>query len=85
MKVINANGLGQIRDFLVNNHKKGNELYLDCCESMILPWADEAEFQLGEGNPPVIELSCHNSVHGYTQTFTVSDAGLDCLPDDSDD
>lgn len=77
---INAAGLEEIRAFLVANHKRGEELYaedLPMVTDMLRAWAKDAEFQLAEGNPATIELKSFDSVHGYTQEFTVSAAGID--------
>jgi hypothetical protein len=39
--------------------------------------AADAEFSLSEGNGAVIELAARDSLRGVTQTFEISDAGLD--------
>jgi hypothetical protein len=39
-------------------------------------WARDAEFQMGEGNPPCIELRASQSVSGHTETFTVPSNGI---------
>jgi len=72
---VNANGLAQIAKFLRNNHKKG-EMIADNAD-MLRAWAQDAEFQLGAGNPASIEIRSYDSVHGYAQTFDISDEGLD--------
>ena len=72
--IINTIGLKEIRAFLAENHKLGGD-HFD--KSMLRAWADEAEFSLSEGNDAGIELKAYESVHGVTQTFTVSDAGID--------
>ncbi len=77
-KTVNEAGLEEIRAFLLENHKKP-DLYVGTTRitmDMLRAWAADAEFQLGEGNPASIELKSWDSVHGRTQTFTVSAAGL---------
>lgn len=76
---VNASGLEEIRAFLLANHKKpalyeGSD---SVTMGMLRAWAQEAEFSLGEGNDAGIEIKSWDSIHGRTQTFTVSAAGLD--------
>ena len=71
---VNEQGLNEIKEFLAANHKKGGD-YFD--RDMLLAWAADAEFQLAEGNSATIEIKSWNSIHGHTQEFTISDAGLD--------
>jgi len=79
LKTVNENGIEQIRTFLAENHiicKNGGVDYFT--HDNLLAWAEEAEFSLSEGNNAGIELRAFESIHGRTQTFTISDAGLDC-------
>lgn len=71
---VNANGLNQIHQFLAEHHKKGGD-HFD--KSMLLAWAADAEFQLAEGNPASIEIRSWDAVSGHTETFTISEEGLD--------
>jgi hypothetical protein len=71
---VNQHGLNEIKQFLAENHKKGGD-HFD--RAMLLAWAADAEFQLAEGNPATIEIKSFDSIHGRTQEFTISDAGLD--------
>jgi hypothetical protein len=71
---VNEQGLNEIKEFLADNHKKGGD-HFD--RGMLLAWAADAEFQLAEGNPATIEIKARDSIHGRTQEFTISDAGLD--------
>jgi hypothetical protein len=71
---VNDIGLHEIHDFLANNHKLGRAHFT---KQMLRAWAAEAEFSLSEGNDAGIELKAIDSVNGCTQTFTISDAGLD--------
>lgn len=71
---VNENGLTQIHQFLAEHHKKGGD-HLD--RSMLIAWAADAEFQLGEGNLASIELKSWDSLSGHTETFTISAEGLD--------
>ena len=73
IKTINATGLKEIHAFLADNHKKGG----DFSNTMLQAWATDAEFSLSEGNDAGIEIKATDSVFGRTQTFTVSDAGID--------
>ncbi len=74
IKTINTTGLAEIHAFLAENHKLGGDHFTP---SMLRAWAQDAEFSLAEGNDAGIELKSWDSVHGHTQTFTVSDAGID--------
>jgi hypothetical protein len=74
IKTINAIGLKEIHAFLADNHKLGGN-HFDT--SMLRAWAAEAEFSLSEGNDAGVEIKAYDSVHGCTETFTVSDAGID--------
>lgn len=69
---INEQGLYEIKEFLLANHKKGDHFTRDILKA----FAAEAEFQLAEGNSATIEIKSWESIHGYTQEFTISDAGL---------
>ena len=71
---VNEQGLNEIKKFLAANHKKGGD-HFD--RDMLLAWAADAEFQLAEGNPATIEIKSWDSIHGYTQEYCISDAGLD--------
>ena len=73
-KTVNAQGLQEIKTFLADNHKKGDEHFN---KEILKAWASDAEFQLAEGNPPTIEIKAYDSVHGCTQEYTISDQGLD--------
>lgn len=75
IRTVNENGLNQIHKFLAENHKKGGE-HFD--RDMLSAWARDAEFQLGEGNPPMIEIRAFEALSDHTETFTISDEGLDC-------
>lgn len=71
--IVNEKGLDEIREFLRANHKKGGDFTSD----MIRAWADEAEFQIAEGNPATIEIRAQDCVHGRTMEYRISDAGLE--------
>lgn len=76
---VNAIGVAEIHSFLAERHKKGGDHFT---ANMLRAWAGEAEFQLGEGNPPTIELKSWDTVSGHTETFTVSAAGVEWAIDD---
>lgn len=72
---INEAGLKEIHAFLAENHKLGGDHFT---QDMLRAWAADAEFQLGEGNPAIIEIPQWDTVSGHTETFTVSNDGLEC-------
>lgn len=79
IKTINAAGIEEIRAFLLANHTTP-DLYEGTTKftmDMLRAWAADAEFSLSEGNDAGVELKARDSIHGRTQTFTVSDAGVD--------
>lgn len=84
MKTINQVGLNEIREYLGRNFKaavnsgEGASWFTD---DMISAWADDAEFQLSEGNSASIEIKSSDSITGCAQEFTVSDAGIDVVAD----
>jgi len=71
-KEVNEYGVQQIRQFLVDNHKRGDAL----TDDQVKAWVEGAEFQLAEGNAPTVEIAAAHSVNGYAVTYTVSDAGV---------
>lgn len=71
---VNEQGLDEIKEFLAANHKKGGDHFT---RDMLRAWAADAEFHLAESNQATIEIKSWDSIHGYTQEFTISDAGLD--------
>lgn len=75
VKSVNANGIAQIAAWLLENHKLGERISQD--PAMLRAWAADAEFSLSEGNDAGIEIKSWDSVHGRTQTFTISTEGLD--------
>jgi hypothetical protein len=44
---------------------------------MLRAWAADAEFQLAEGNDSFIEIWSFDTISGHTETFSISDAGID--------
>ena len=72
---VNEQGLNEIKEFLASSHKKGGDHFT---REMLQAWAADAEFQLAEGNPAMIEIRAFDAVSGHTETFTISSAGLDC-------
>lgn len=75
IRTVNENGLAQIAKFLSENTSK--KFTLEDDRAAIHAWAADAEFQMGEGNPPCIEISSVASVHGRTQVFEISAEGID--------
>ena len=73
-RTVNDIGLAEIHEFLAANHRLGGDHFTP---DMLRAWAADAEFSLSEGNDAGVELKARDSIHGRTQTFTVSDAGVD--------
>ena len=73
-RTINTTGLREIADFLAANHRLGGEHFTS---DMLNAWAADAEFQMSEGNSPTIEIKSWDALSGHTETYTISDAGLD--------
>lgn len=71
---VNEIGLTEIADFLGERHKKGRDHFT---RDMLRAWAEDAEFQVAEGNPATIEVRSWDTLSGHTESFTISDAGLD--------
>jgi hypothetical protein len=74
-RTVNENGLAQIAKFLSENTSK--QFTLEADRAALNAWAADAEFQMGNGNPPCIEISSAASIHGYTQEFEISAEGID--------
>ena len=72
---VNEKGLAEIQAFLAARHKLGGD-HFD--RSMLQAWAQDAEFQLGEGNPASIEIRSFEAISGHTEDYTISEEGLDC-------
>lgn len=72
---VNEQGLSEIQSFLADKHRLGGA-HFD--RAMLQAWAQDAEFQLGEGNPASIEIRSFDSVSGHAENYTISDNGLDC-------
>lgn len=78
---INETGIREIESFLLKTTHNPHGL----SEDLLQAWASAAEFQLGEGNGASIEVSSFFSKSGRTETYTISDAGIDCHKSDYDD
>ena len=78
-QTINAAGLAEIHAFLAAHHKLGGDHFT---ADMIAAWAADAERQLGEGNPASIEIKSWDTISGHTETYTVSDAGIEWVIND---
>ncbi len=73
MKYINSQGIEEIYNFLIQRSKIDED---QLTHSMLQAWANDAEFQLNDGNPPSIELKSWQSISGKTEEFTISSAGV---------
>lgn len=73
-RTVNQTGLNEIAEFLAAHHKLGRDHFSD---DMLRAWAADAEFQISEGNDATIEIKSWDSISGHTETFRVSDAGID--------
>lgn len=82
IRTINAQGLAEIRSILAANHKLGGDHFTD---SMIQAWANEAQFQLDEGNEASIEIKSRDHINGHNQDFRLSDDAVDTQTVESDD
>lgn len=72
--MINEKGIKEIESFLVERLKDGHKGFT---KAQLLAWADDAEYQMREGNPPTIEIKSCESVSGHTECFTVPECGID--------
>lgn len=70
---VNDSGLNEIAEFLGREHRLGRDHF---ASSMLRAWADDAEFQLSEGNPASIEIRACDARGGATIEYTISPAGL---------
>lgn len=73
-RTVNATGLAEIAAFLAAHHKLGGEHFTP---AMLQAWAADVEFQVGEGNTATIEIKSWDTVSGHTETYTITDAGID--------
>ena len=71
---VNQTGLNEIAEFLGTRHKLGRDHF---SPDMLRAWADDAEFQLAEGNDASIEIKSWDTLSGHTETYSITDAGLD--------
>lgn len=71
---VNQDGIKEIHSFLASNHKLGGD-HFD--EKMLQAWAQDAEFNLSDGNPAMIEIRAFDSVSGHVETYTISQNGID--------
>lgn len=78
IRTINDLGLAEIAAFLSANTSKTFCLEKD--RLSLNAWARDAEYQMGKGNPPTIEISAVASIHGRTQAFEISTEGVDSEP-----
>ena len=71
---VGEKGIQEIKEFLDMYHVKGPDYFTP---DMLIAWANEAEFQLGEGNPASIELKARECNLGRTLEYYITDEGLD--------
>lgn len=76
--IINETGLTEIRDFLRQYHKTGDQMTAD----MIVAWAADAERHANDGNGASIEIRPWDSWRGRAEILDISPAGFDVEPDD---
>ena len=77
VKFVNEQGIMEMQQFLTKNHKKG---HIFRQRSRLMPWKYEAEISFTSGNGAQIEIKWYDSINKLSQTYTISDAGLDiCL------
>lgn len=73
-QAVNEEGLREIQSFLAKYHKLGGD---HITADVVRSFADDAEFQLREGNDAAIEIASMNSVSRRTETYTLSAAGVE--------
>lgn len=71
IKTVNAKGLEEIRAFLEESSNIKNP-----GADQLAAFAEDAEFQMGEGNTPTIELRPYQSLTGRVVDFTISAEGI---------
>ena len=76
IRTINSIGIAEIHAFLAANHKYGGDHFT---ADMLRAWAEDAEFQMSEGNSPTVEIKSWDAVSGHTEICTVSEAGIDAV------
>lgn len=79
-RTVNKQGLREIAEWMADHYMKAVESGLGIdyfTEDVLRAWAADAEFQMSEGNPPVIELAARRSISGRAETYTISNGGID--------
>ena len=74
---VNETGLSQIATILREHHKHGAAL----TRENVHAWASDVEMHLDAGLGAYIEISCHDSISGRTETHAISAAGFDISED----
>ncbi len=70
---INKDGLKQIKQFLMKNHRCFQNKQPD--KKCLSALATEAEQHADDGNGCYIEITSFYSIHGRTQIFEISESG----------
>ncbi len=78
MKRLTSQAAIEIAQIIRNNQINGESLSND--SRAIEARLNEAEFQLGEGNPASIEIKARDSVHGVVQDIELSPACVEKVP-----
>ena len=69
---VNDIGLAEIADFLATWHTG----CANPSREQLRAWADDAEFQIAEGNPAMIEIPARHSKTGAAVVLRISPAGF---------
>lgn len=72
---VNEKGMQEIHDFLKKYHL--SFINSDITSHTLMLWAECAEAQLDQGNPPCVEIHAFYSVTGHAIEFRISDEGYD--------
>lgn len=73
IKRINEKGLRHLADWI---NATANEDHRHTDPRNLDAWANEAEFSMGEGNPPIVEMQAPATLSGVPETFTVPADGV---------
>jgi hypothetical protein len=74
MKIVNKNGIEQIREHLATYSQKGVDHFTD---AMLNAWASDVERSLAENDRAEFEICASESITGHTVLCRITDAGID--------
>jgi len=82
VKVINDNGLEQIKAFLIKHHASGGT---DLERHILESWGYDAEYEMSNGRPPCIHLRSWEAIDGCARDFLITNEGIDTREIDNGD